>query len=77
MCIRDRFYGISTDIVPCSTGTSCVGLVIGTAEILNFLVDDIRMEPELAAAVGAIEQIAKHILFGIFLFRRSALGFRN
>ena len=66
---------ICSDIVSAGTVSSVIHLIVGTHEIVNVLVDCVRMVTELAVAVSAEQQITKYAFLAVFRFWRTAFGF--
>ena len=50
-------------------------LLVKATERVDILVYCIRMIPEFAAIVSVVQEIEKHILFAVFLFRSTAFCF--
>lgn len=57
--------GIFPHIVAGFASTSCICLVVGTAEILDAVVPCVGMKPKLTAAISTIDEITKHTLLDI------------
>ena len=66
---------IRSDIVSAGTFASVIHLVVCTYEIVNILVDSIRMMTEFTVAITAEQQITKYAFLTVFSFRCSALCF--
>lgn len=71
----DLFDGIGSDIVPSGTASPVVHGVVGAHEIMNVLVDRVRVISQLFVAVSAVQQVAEHISFPILRFRIAAAIF--
>ena len=60
--------GVCSDIVSATTFSSVICLVVGTYEIVNVLVDRVRMMTEFTVTIAAEQQIAEYAFLAVFGF---------